>query len=60
MMHRLLLGLAFLMAIPIDARAVEIYDRFPDRIHASERYVIYSHGLIVEGDNPRPVSSKYG
>jgi hypothetical protein len=48
------------MAIPVSARAVEIYDNFPDRIHAGERYVIYSHGLIVEGNNPRPVSPKYG
>jgi hypothetical protein len=48
------------MAIPVSARAVEIYDNFPDNIHASERYVIYSHGLIVEGNNPRPISPKYG
>jgi hypothetical protein len=29
-------------------------------INAAERYVIYSHGLIAEGDDPRPVSPKYG
>jgi pimeloyl-ACP methyl ester carboxylesterase len=46
--------------IPISSRAVEIYDHFPDAIHANERYVIYSHGLIVEGDDPRPISPKYG
>jgi hypothetical protein len=23
-------------------------------------YVIYSHGLIVEGDDPKPISPKYG
>jgi len=33
---------------------------FPEAIHATERYVIYSHGLIVEGDDPRPISPKYG
>jgi acetyl esterase/lipase len=48
------------MAIPMTARAVEIYDKFPDQIHAGERYVIYSHGLIVEGTDPRPVSPKFG
>jgi hypothetical protein len=58
-LHRsFLLGLV--LAMPIGANAVEIYDRFPDSIHATERYVIYSHGFIVEGDDPRPVSPKYG
>jgi hypothetical protein len=49
-----------LFVVPISSEAVEIYDRFPDSIHASERYVIYSHGLIVEGEDPKPVSPKYG
>jgi hypothetical protein len=52
--------LALIVLIPIGASAVEIYDRFPDKIHAHERYVIYSHGLIVEGDDPKPISPKYG
>jgi len=56
-MYRVLL-LAFSMLVPIGASAVELYDRFPDSIHAGERYVIYSHGLIVEGDNPKPISPK--
>ena len=58
-MYRVLL-LAFSLLIPIGASAVELYDRFPDSIHAGERYVIYSHGFIVEGDDPKPVSPKYG
>jgi hypothetical protein len=52
--------LALFVLVPISSGAVEIYDRFPDSIHASERYVIYSHGMIVEGDDPKPVSPKYG
>jgi hypothetical protein len=52
--------LGLIVLIPIGASAVEIYDRFPDKIHAHERYVIYSHGLIVEGDDPKPISPKYG
>jgi hypothetical protein len=52
--------LALMVLIPIGARAVEIYDQFPDSIHTTERYVIYSHGLIVEGSDPKPVSPKYG
>jgi hypothetical protein len=59
-MYRLLSWFAFSMLLPIGASAVEIYDHFPDKIHASERYVIYSHGLIVEGDDPRPISPQYG
>lgn len=45
---------------PLSGRAVDLYDHFPEAIHAHERYVIYSHGLIVEGDNPKPISPKYG
>jgi hypothetical protein len=52
--------LALIVLIPIGAKAVEIYDHFPDSIHATERYVIYSHGFIVEGNDPKPVSPKYG
>jgi hypothetical protein len=48
------------MLIPMSGRAVEAYTDFPSVIHADERYVIYSHGLIVEGDDPKPVSPKYG
>src|SRR3569833_144396 len=60
-MCRMLKFLTFCIAlIPIGSRAVEIYDHFPDTIHSNERYVIYSHGLIVEGDDPAPISPKYG
>jgi hypothetical protein len=59
-MCRLLQWFAILVLLPMSGRAVEMYANFPDRIHPNERYVIYSHGLIVEGDNPRPVSPKYG
>ena len=48
------------LLIPITSRAVELYESFPKTIHANERYVIYSHGFIVEGDDPRPISPKYG
>ena len=59
-MKRMLQCLALLVLVPISGRAFEIYDQFPDSIHAGERYVIYSHGLIVEGSDPKPVSPKYG
>src|SRR5580698_1387287 len=59
-MHRIGHALLWLVLVPISGRAVEIYDRFPDSIQANERYVIYSHGLIVEGDDPKPISPQYG
>jgi hypothetical protein len=52
--------LALSVLLPISSKAVEIYDRFPDNIHASERYVAYSHGMIVEEDDPKPISPSYG
>jgi hypothetical protein len=57
-MNRTLLVLS--VAFSISSGAAEIFDRIPDNIHAGERYVIYSHGFIVEGDDPRPVSAKFG
>jgi hypothetical protein len=60
-MYRILTFLMLCLALlPGTAKAVEIYDHFPEAIHASERYVIYSHGLIAEGSDPQPVSPKYG
>ena len=60
-MNQILKILAFFVAlIPASSGAVEIYDSFPDTIHANERYVIYSHGRIVEGNGPTPTSPEYG
>ena len=50
----------FAVCFPMGCEAVELYRHFPTAIHADERYVIYSHGLIVEGDDPTPTSPKYG
>ena len=55
-----MLWLILVALVPLSSGAVEIYDQFPDAIHANERYVIYSHGFIVEGDDPKPVSPQYG
>jgi len=59
-MFRSLKIMAFSLLIPFSCRAVELYDHFPDAIHADQRYVIYSHGLIVEGNDPKPISPKFG
>ena len=60
-MRRTLAAVMFLLALdPARGAAGEIYDRFPGAIDPAGRYVIYSHGLIVEGDDPRPVSPELG
>jgi hypothetical protein len=53
-MQRIIILMAFVGLLPVRAGAVELFDNFPANIHADERYVIYSHGFIVEGDDPRP------
>lgn len=40
--------------------AGNIYETFPENINASEKYVFYSHGYIVEGTNPKPINTKFG
>lgn len=59
-MYRMLEYLALMVLMPLSCQAVEIYDRFPDRVDAGERYVIYSHGFVAEGEDPKPVSPQYG
>jgi hypothetical protein len=59
-MDRVWQSLAFLVLVPMSSRGAEIHGKFPDTIHAGERYVIYSHGSIVEGDDPKPISPQYG
>lgn len=54
-----LVGLLCLF-VPVVSGAVGIYDALPETIHPDESYVIYSHGRIVEGSNPTPVSPEYG
>jgi hypothetical protein len=57
----MLLNLVLLITLmPTRTIAAQLYPDFPLTPHADERYVIYSHGFIVEGDDPRPISPKYG
>ena len=57
-----------LFAIPIVLQAyagslllaAELHSDFPSHIDSEGRYVIYSHGRIVEGDDPRPVHERWG
>lgn len=45
---------------PSWSHAARIHDSFPDVVNAQDRYVIYSHGLIVEGTDPKPVHPEFG
>jgi len=44
----------------MDSHSGRVYESFPDKIHPEQSYVFYSHGFIVEGDNPRPVDNRHG
>jgi len=48
------------LAQPINAYAGAIFERLPIQINADEKYVFYSHGLIVEGTNPTPTNPRWG
>lgn len=38
----------------------ESFELLPNKINPSEKYVFYSHGYIVEGDDPKPVHDRWG
>lgn len=40
--------------------AESLYGELPSKINADEKYVFYSHGFIVEGDDETPVHPEYG
>lgn len=42
------------------AFANNIFVSFPDNINKNEKYVFYSHGFIVEGENSTPVHPRWG
>lgn len=60
-MNRLLKStLTILLVFPIYTFGEEIFTQFPSEINASEKYVFYVHGLIVEGENQTPIHPEYG
>lgn len=40
--------------------AAEIVEKLPEQYEPSDKFVFYSHGYIVEGENPTPVEVKNG
>jgi hypothetical protein len=57
--HSLLPALVLSLASATSV-AETLYEQFPSQINPDEKYVFYSHGFIVEGDNPSPVHPEYG
>ena len=51
---------ALLNIITTSSMAGTIYTSFPDTVNADEKYVFYSHGLIVEGENLMPEHQRWG
>jgi len=49
-----------LIFFPIHTLGEKVYDYFPTEIVPSEKYVFYSHGLIVEGENKTPEHPQFG
>ncbi len=52
-------GLIFL-AFSLNVFSNEIYTDFPNKVDSNQKYVFYSHGYIVEGENERPVHPRWG
>ncbi|MCO7199074.1 alpha/beta hydrolase [Pseudoalteromonas sp. OANN1] len=42
------------------ASATAVYPDVPEQINPSAKYVFYSHGYIVEGDNETPIHKRWG
>lgn len=51
---------AFSILTPTPSKSDELLEFFPAEINPDEKYVFYSHGLIVEGNDPRPEHDEYG
>lgn len=52
--------LTLLLLIPTVCVSGEILSEFPSEINANDKFVFYSHGYIVEGDNPTPAHPRWG
>jgi len=59
-MNKLFGACVVLLLLSFASYAGEVYTTFPKQINADQKYVFYSHGLIVEGENPTPISPQWG
>lgn len=49
-----------LLIFPLSVSAGNIYEDFPKQIDPNAKYIFYSHGYIVEGDEAKPVHARWG
>ncbi|MEO0575184.1 MAG: alpha/beta hydrolase [Pseudomonadota bacterium] len=57
---RRFVALLVLLVYPSTTVAGNVFADFPSHVDADASYVVYSHGLIVEGENPTPVHPRWG
>jgi len=57
---KLILAAISLCLLPAIVIAEAIYQEFPTQIEPDEKYVFYSHGLLVEGTDETPIHPEYG
>ncbi|MEJ6474446.1 alpha/beta hydrolase [Pseudoalteromonas piscicida] len=53
-------GTLFAAFLASSASANTVYSDLPEQINPSAKYVFYSHGYIVEGDNETPIHKRWG
>ena len=49
-----------LLFFPLSVTAGNIYEDVPKQIDPNAKYIFYSHGYIVEGDEEKPVHPRWG
>ena len=50
----------FTILFPVLVHAGTIYEQFPEKVDPNNKYVFYSHGKIVEGNNTNPIHARWG
>ncbi|WP_372771476.1 alpha/beta hydrolase [Pseudoalteromonas sp.] len=50
----------FSLLLSTTTMADQVLNKIPDNYNKASKFVFYSHGFIVEGDNPMPIETKHG
>jgi dienelactone hydrolase len=50
----------FSLLLTNTSMANQVLNNIPDSYNKASKFVFYSHGFIVEGDNPMPIETKHG
>lgn len=59
-MIRYILLFCLVVSFLFDVHANTIFDDIPDKVDSTTKYLFYSHGYIVEGENPTPTHPRWG